>query len=251
LAAGYTKGHRAYELGGMALAIIFATFLSYKLAHSAPSGWWAPLAVFTGILAADFTSGFFHWGFDTWGQVDTPVLGKLAIRTFREHHVDQKAITRHDFVETNGHNFALTVISSSFGILYLYTYDGLLGTFLGMSCLSTTLFVAFTSQIHKYAHMDKPPKAVELLQRARLILAPEHHAQHHTAPYDRSYCITVGWLNGPLRAVRFFETLEKIISWVTGAIPREDDIGKAAAIELEHAREAEVEEATDPVKTEA
>jgi ubiquitin-conjugating enzyme E2 variant len=235
----------------MTLAVIFAGFCGYKLAHSAPSGWWAPLAIFTGILAADFTSGFFHWGFDTWGQVDTPVLGKLAIRTFREHHVDQKAITRHDFVETNGHNFALTVISSSFGILYLYSYDGLLGTFLGMSCLSTSLFVAFTSQIHKYAHMDNPPKAVELLQRARLILSPEHHALHHSAPYDRNYCITVGWMNGPLRAVRFFETLEKIISAVTGAIPREDDIGKEAAIELENARDAETEKTAETVKNEA
>ena len=53
---------------------------------------------------------------------------------------------------------------------------------------------------------------------------------HHSAPYNRNYCITVGWMNGPLRAVRFFETLEWAITAVTGAIPREDDIGKEEAI---------------------
>ncbi len=250
LASGYTAGHRAYELGGMMLATGLAGWLVWRLAHSAPSGWWAPLAIFCGILAADFTSGLFHWGFDTWGGVDTPILGRLAIRTFREHHVDQKAITRHDFVETNGHNFTLTVVSTSTGLYLMHVFGdgphehGLVSTFFGMACISWSLFIAFTSQIHKYGHMDQPPAIAAFLQRMRLILTKEHHQQHHSAPYDRAYCITVGWMNGPLRAVRFFETSEKIITAITGWIPREDDIGKEAALELEHARQLqEVQEA--------
>ena len=70
------------------------------------------------------------------------------------------------------------------------------------------------------------------LQRARLIISPGHHSVHHAAPYTRNYCITVGWLNGPLRAVRFFETLERVISAVTGAVPREDDLGSEKALKV-------------------
>jgi ubiquitin-conjugating enzyme E2 variant len=68
-----------------------------------------------------------------------------------------------------------------------------------------------------------------MLQRARLILTAKHHEIHHTAPYEHHYCITVGWLNQPLATIRFFRTLERIITAVTGALPRADDIGEKAA----------------------
>lgn len=237
LAAGYSSSHRTYELCGIATAVAGTVWLSTKIATAptqALSGWWMPLAALIGILMADFTSGFVHWMFDSWGNLDTPIVGKLAIRTFRHHHVDQKAITTHDFIETNGHNISLTVIYSAAGLLVFRTAEKvtLFDVFVGMSLVWATMFTAFTSQIHKWSHMDSPPRIVVLLQRLRIILSPDHHALHHAQPYNRNYCITVGWMNGPLRAIRFFETLERTITAITGVVPREDDLGKDAAIEV-------------------
>ena len=235
LAAGYTSQHRTYEICGIIVAIATRGWLIARVVKAPPlSGWWLPLAALVGILLSEFISGFVHWLFDTWGTLDTPVFGRLAIRTFRHHHVDQKAITRHDFIETNGHNISLTTIYSLSGLLVLRSEEPvtLFRVFVCMSLLCATVFTAFTSQIHKWAHQDRPSKMVSLLQRARLVLSPEHHAQHHSPPYNRNYCITVGWMNGPLRAIRFFETLERTITAVTGVLPREDDLGKDAAIEV-------------------
>ncbi len=232
LEAGYTAGHRLYELGGIALTTILGTWLVVRLFQSPHlSGWWAPLAALMGMLFADFISGFVHWMFDTWGSVDTPVVGRLAIRTFRHHHVDQKAITRHDFIETNGHNIALSTICATFGLLWLHASSSLTSVFFAMGGAFAIVFVSMTSQIHKWAHETEPSALIRFLQRARIILSPAHHAVHHAAPYNRNYCITVGWMNGPLRAIRFFETLERVITAVTGAIPRADDIGEEAALE--------------------
>jgi ubiquitin-conjugating enzyme E2 variant len=65
-----------------------------------------------------------------------------------------------------------------------------------------------------------------------VVLPPSVHDIHHESPFARYYCITTGWLNAPLTAIGFFSTLERIILRTTGAIPRHDDIGRDAALEL-------------------
>lgn len=219
------------ELGAIAAFTFLEVTLILRLGlDSIGRGPLLAIAVTTGAVAMDLTSGVVHWAADTWGRPDWPVLGPLLIAPFREHHADPTAITRHDFVETNGHNMALSVPMYLGGVYALSGPPSLGMTFLGMVFLAGGFFVGITSQIHKWSHMTTPPAPIRLLQRARLILTAEHHALHHAAPYDRAYCITVGWMNGPLRAVRFFETLERVITAVTGAVPREDDIGKEAAL---------------------
>jgi hypothetical protein len=228
LREGYSRAVRNFEIASIAgYALVMAWLLMRIAPRIAESPFLALAAFMVGFIAADFGSGFVHWTADTWGTPEWPVIGKALIRPFREHHVDQKEITRHDFIETNGNN---CFISSPPAAIAALLPDGTVWFFLAAMTFAMCLAIFGTNQFHKWAHMDAPPRYAQVLQRANLILPPEHHAVHHTAPYAKYYSITVGWLNEGLFRLRFFQTLEKIIAHLTGLIPREDDIGKRAAL---------------------
>jgi ubiquitin-conjugating enzyme E2 variant len=80
-----------------------------------------------------------------------------------------------------------------------------------------------TNQIHQWAHMPSPPPVVRWLQRGGVLLDQHAHAEHHRRPYDVHYCITTGWCNRPLEALKFFRRLETVIGALTGSSPRGDD----------------------------
>jgi ubiquitin-conjugating enzyme E2 variant len=231
LREGYSASVRRFELCSIAVYAVAMAWLGLRLLPRAiATPWLALCALMVGFVAADFVSGVVHWAADTWGTPEWPLIGKTLIRPFREHHVDQKEITRHDFVETNGNNCFISIAPTVGAALLPHT--GTLSFFTGAMVFSLCLAVFGTNQFHKWAHMDEPPPLAGWLQRASLILPPEHHAVHHSAPYAKYYCITVGWLNEALFRLRFFQTLEKVIAFSTGLIPREDDIGKRAALKV-------------------
>ncbi|MCB9613069.1 MAG: carotenoid synthesis regulator CarF [Sandaracinus sp.] len=216
LAEGYTRSHRVYEWMGLALAGLCLLGATMRvLAIEATALVWLG-ALGLAMAFADLVSGLAHWAFDTWGGLDTPVLGKLAIRTFRHHHVDPKAITRHDFVETNGHNAMLSVVLAA----PVAHAAPAMPSFLALFLTFAAFFVAFTSQLHKWAHMEHPPRVVRWFQRAGLALSPEAHAVHHESPHEGAYCVTTGWMNVLLDRTCFFRCAERVISAVTGARPR-------------------------------
>jgi ubiquitin-conjugating enzyme E2 variant len=233
LAAGYTSGFRAGEILAITGFFALSLLLAIRLApRAADTGAVIVFAIFLGWFAADFVSGLVHWAGDTWGSTDLPLLGQTLIRTFREHHVDQKAITRHDFVETNGTNCMATLPFLSGSLLVDLSEADPLRVLVVAFSLSLSLWVFLTNQVHKWAHQDTPPRVVAWLQRAHLVLPPAHHAAHHAAPYDRAYCITTGWMNPVLARFGFFRRAEAVITALTGSVPRRDDIGLAAAMEL-------------------
>jgi ubiquitin-conjugating enzyme E2 variant len=74
--------------------------------------------------------------------------------------------------------------------------------------------------------MDDAPRAVRTLMRLSLVLDADHHNDHHTAPFDRNYCITTGWWNPFLRQWRIFERAETCIQFLTGVRPSETASGQ-------------------------
>jgi plasmanylethanolamine desaturase len=228
LRQGYSPGVRRFEIASI---VAYALAMVWLAVHIAPRVLESPLlavsAFMAGFVAADFVSGFVHWAADTWGTPEWPIVGKALIRPFREHHVDQTAITRHDFIETNGNNcFASIFPTVAAALLPLH---GTLSVFACELVFALSFALFGTNQFHKWAHMETPPRLVGALQRANLLLPPDHHAVHHTAPYAKYYCITVGWMNELLFRARFFQVLETLITAASGMLPREDDIGAKAA----------------------
>ncbi len=231
-AAGYSRAFRAVEIASIT---VYAAMMVALVARLVPYGsdftWLLVAAFLCGFLAADFVSGFVHWLADTWGAVDMPVIGKALLRPFREHHIDPKAITRHDFIETNGSNCLISIPTAC---ICLATPLGpgpwqAGRLFVATSLGAMILWVMATNQFHKWSHTDRPPTLVGWLQRAHLILPPAHHALHHRAPFTRYYSITVGWLNWPLDRLGFYPFLERLAAAALGAVPRSDDLGASAA----------------------
>jgi ubiquitin-conjugating enzyme E2 variant len=234
LSAGYSAGVRRFEIASVVIYCVVMVWLGSRFVAEVPSAPWLALTAFgLAYLAADFVSGLVHWAADTWGTPDWPIAGSALIRPFREHHVDPLAITRHDFIETNGNNCAISV-PVAIGVALMKQSPELVGHFFAAVFTFWMLFfVLLTNQFHKWSHTAEPPPIVAWLQRWHLVLPRDHHQLHHTAPFTKHYCITVGWLNEPLHRMRFFRVLEWMIAGATGLVPREDDIGRKAALAVQ------------------
>src|ERR1700682_3105646 len=178
LRQGYGAWGGRFEMGSIAVYAAAMFWLALRLApRTAANPWLALSAFMLGFVAADFISGFVHWAADTWGTPEWPIIGKALIRPFREHHVDQKEITRHDFVETNGNNCFISIAPAAGAALL--PVHGAGWFFLSVMTFALCFAIFGTNQFHKWSHLDEPPQMVRLLQRANLVLPPEHHAVHH------------------------------------------------------------------------
>jgi hypothetical protein len=222
---GYTRAVRFLEASSMVAFLGLIAGLALRLRPCLEGhGEYLVAIVLLAYVAADLVSGLVHWMGDTWGTPEMAIVGRAFIRPFREHHVDQLAVTRHDFIEVNGASCLVSIPVAAVAHIIPFAPDrpglALLGAFFG-----TFLgFIFATNQFHKWAHMDRPPWLARCLQRCHLILPAGHHQVHHTAPHDTYYCITVGWLNEPLRRLRFFSGLDHLVQRLTAVRPRQDEI---------------------------
>ncbi len=176
----------------------------------ATEAWWMiPAAFVLGVLCADFATGAVHWFCDQFFNETTPLLGPALIRPFREHHVDPQGMVRHGLLELHG-NSAIPVIA----VLGAANLSESSPASPGGVALQLWLFFLCassmaTNQFHRWAHAPSVPGPVRWLQRHGVILSPERHALHHGGRFDRSYCMTSGWMNPLLDRIDFFGRIER------------------------------------------
>jgi hypothetical protein len=217
-----SRTQRAWWGAAIACAASLLGMLAVTLCQKVESlQWWVPIALLGGVALADFSSGLLHWAADTWGRADLPLVGPRILVPFRVHHVNPDDFLRRKFLDTNGDVAALSILPL-LAVLWI-PLDTTRGQVLAMAGWGFCAMGVMTNQIHQWAHMSTPPRAVAILQAARLLLRPHEHARHHGSPYDGEYCITTGWWNPPLDAVAFFRRLEYIVTRITGAVPRHDE----------------------------
>lgn len=164
----------------------------------AGAGWLVIPGALLGLVFGDLVTGLVHWAADTYCDESTPLIGQSLVRPFRVHHIRPLEICEHGVVETVGNTCILA--APLLTLLIAFTAYGetcAASAFAAFTAAVTLGVTVATNQFHKWAHQAAPPRFVRILQRARIILNPEHHRTHHTAPFKSSYAITNGWLKPP------------------------------------------------------
>src|SRR5262252_2366646 len=188
LAAGYTRAHRILEITAIVLFGVLLALLAVRVAAAlGQAPWTLPVALVAAMIVADLLSGLVHWGADTWGTVQTPLLGGSLIRSFREHHVNPKSITHHDFIEANGNSCLVLLPVVALALVVPIAPSVPWGLFAATFLVILCFFLAATNEIHKRAHQDSPPPLFRALQRIHVILPATIHDIHHQSPFARYY----------------------------------------------------------------
>jgi ubiquitin-conjugating enzyme E2 variant len=201
----------AFKTVGVVASALLLLMLAARTAGALIAGAPWPLLVpgaFLGYLCADLLSGTAHWFCDTFFDARTPIIGPTVIQPFRDHHEHPSRIARYRFIQQDTTNFFI-MIPLLLAALRLSADDPARPLSLWTSSFVGALALGAygTNLFHKWAHASTVPRGVRWLQRRGLILTPARHHAHH-ADHSRSFCVTSGWMNPLLDAIRFFPSLE-------------------------------------------
>ena len=166
-----------------------------------------------GYLVADFVSGAVHWFCDSFFSESTPLIGRLVIAPFREHHRSPRDITGFRFLEQDSTTYVVPI--PLLALALRWPVDGVAAVLGQAALLGFAAGSIGTNLFHKWAHAERVPRAVRWLQRRGLILSPAAHSVHHRS-YDGGYCVTSGWMNRLLDPVAFFPRLERLVRRALG-----------------------------------
>ena len=108
-----------------------------------------------GALLADGLTGLVHWTCDTWGDERTRWIGPSLIRSFREHHRDERAMLGHDWIEVNREP-AIAACVVWLVLLLPAAQSVLVAHAFAYAFVCALLgFVASANQLHQWAHRDR------------------------------------------------------------------------------------------------
>lgn len=230
-AAGVTVGEeqrpfwvKAFDVASVSALVVLLALAVARLLHvlgTVGVSWWVlSVAAVAAVLAADLVSGLVHWTCDRFFSETTPVIGRMLILPFREHHRDPRAITRHGLFELCGNN-ALAVLLPVAGVVVAGAPRPTATSIAAHGFVIAFAAAVFaTNQLHKWAHAERCAAPVRWLQRARLILSPEVHDRHHRGDFSAGYCVTTGWLNPLLDAYRVLPRCEARLRTLDVSRPR-------------------------------
>lgn len=166
------------------------------------------IQVILALLVTDFLAGIIHWGMDSYGSRETPLIGS-EIAGNRKHHLEPKSFTKNTWWQNA--KSTLPIILLLAGIFYALDF---LNTF-----SVALLIIGWNSnEIHKWAHQGKKERAVigSILQKLHLIQSPKEHQKHHSGMKDSHYCPVSPFVNPVLESINFWRRLEWLVLNILG-----------------------------------
>ena len=221
---------RSFRMLGAALNALVLCLAVLRLAGQLGRAWQPALIVgcllafAAATFAADLTSGLLHWAFDTWFSTTKGAFRRM-VSIVREHHVKPDEIFTFRFATDSG-MLSWFGGSGAFVLLMLSRAVGDRPVVVVSLCLAAVIYsldVALMFEYHKWGHRRRRGRIARAAQRCGLLLSPDHHLRHHRGEHDSHYCLINGLADRTLGAWGLFRGLERVISAVTGAVPRAED----------------------------
>jgi len=211
-------------LNGLLLTAAVAWLAAH--AHTLVQAWYLLIpAVFGASYVADFVTGLLHWAFDTWFAETTSGMRRMVLLV-REHHTHPERIFTYSFWQDAGLLSWFAALAGA-PMLAMSIFDVLgprPGCALAVASIVTSLEIVCMLQFHKCGHATRPGFLVRCLQTIHVLLPARHHLQHHGGAHDRNYCLVNGLFDRTAGALGFWRGLEAVVSLLTGAVPRENDV---------------------------
>jgi ubiquitin-conjugating enzyme E2 variant len=200
----YPLSHRVLEVVSLGVCSVVSALLTWQVGAEVAERF-SPVVLAAVVIAvvlayavADLVSGLVHFALDTFGSPDTKLIGQKFVKPFRDHHADPLLMTHGDFIAVNADNFfvCLPVLVPVFLLVDMRNHP-----YAGSFLVALAGAVIMTNQIHKWCHMQEVPALVTRLQQRGVVLSPDRHNVHHTAPFNSNHCITWGRMNRLLNVV--------------------------------------------------